>query len=361
MLYKEYGRTGKKISVISAGGMRLPQPDRPAEAVATLLRAYEKGVNYFDTAPIYCDDRSENIVGQAIRDMQPGSFYVSSKCAAADGPGLRAGLERSLARLGLARIHFFHVWCVMTPDDWAQRKAQGAVAAAIQARAEGLVEHLAFSTHMAGRDIRGVVDEHIFEGMTVGYCAMNFPYRQEGVDAAAAAGLGVVAMNPLGGGLIPANPRVFDFLRGPRDPDAVTAALRFLVSQPTITSALVGFSSRAHVDQAMAAVENFEPYPAPHVDRLKQRIRADFDQLCTGCGYCLPCPQQVPIPQFMDVYNGKMLQANRADIMARFQWHWDLKPAVAGACIKCGQCEGKCTQHLPIMRRLEQLKEEYAG
>lgn len=360
MIYREYGRTGKKVSVIGAGGMRLPHPERTEESAAILLHAYAQGVNYFDTAPIYCGDKSEEIFGRAIRQMKPGTFYISSKCSADSGKDFRAGLERSLTRLGVDQIHFFHIWCVMSPEDWRNRKTQGAVAAGLKAREEGLIGHLVFSTHMEGPAIQAVIAENIFEGMTVGYCAMNFPYRQAGVAAAAQAGLGVAAMNPLGGGLIPANPGVFDFLRGPHDPDVVAAALRFIVSQPAISTALVGFSSKAQVDQAVAAVKQFEPYPPEHIEHLQQRIRKAFDQMCTGCGYCLPCPKGVPIPKLMDVYNLKMLNAPRAEIMGRFQWHWDIKPALAGECIQCGQCEHRCTQHLPIMQRLREIQADYA-
>ena len=151
MLYRPYGKTGKQISVISAGTMRFATPVTPRvmeESAAVLLRAYEKGINYFDTAPLYCDDRSEEITGLAIRQMKPGTFHVSTKCNAADADGLRRGLERSLQRIGVDRIQFFHIWCLLRPEEWEERKRGGAVAAALRAKEEGLIEHLVFSSHM---------------------------------------------------------------------------------------------------------------------------------------------------------------------------------------------------------------------
>ena len=355
MLFKTYGRTGKRISAVSAGGMRFNNPKDIDANAEIVMRAYNRGVNYFDTSPGYCNDKSEDIVAAALRQMKPGTFYVSTKCSAAHGGQLRKSLEKSLKRLGVEKIDFFHIWCLVRPEHWAQRKAGGAVAAAQKAKQEGLIDHLAFSSHMPGEQIREVIDEGIFDGVTLGYCAINFPFRQPGVDAAAAAGMGVVTMNPLGGGLIPANAERFDFIRNPDDPDVVAAAIRFNVSQPGVTSALVGFSSAAHVDQATAAVENFTPYGPDHMLQMRKHITEAFKGLCTGCGYCLPCPEGLEIPKLMDAYNHKILSDSDTAIADRLRWHWGLSGKDAEGCSQCGACEQACTQHLPIMERISEI------
>lgn len=359
MIYRPYGRTGKKITVIGAGCMRLktPQTDRDVqEAAQVLLHAYEKGVNYFDTAPIYCGDRSEEIVGAAIRHMRPGTYYVSTKCDEADAGGFRRGLERSLGRLGLDRIHFFHIWCLMTPAQWEERKKKGAVRAAVRAKEEGLIEHLVFSSHMSGEETAAVIAEGLFDGVTLGFNATNFPFRREALQAASRAGLGVVTMNPLAGGLIPNHPRRFDFIRGRGDPDVVTAALRFNLSHSAVTSALVGFRSQDDVDRALAALDGFTPKGDDEIAQLEQRLEQKFNGLCTGCGYCLPCPAEVPIPQLMDAYNMLILEGERKAVLDRLHWQWNLDKAEAGPCTACGECEEKCTQHLPIIERLKEIK-----
>ncbi len=356
MLFKTYGNTGKKISALAFGGMRFANPDDIDTNAAVVLHAYNKGVNYFDTAPGYCADKSEEIFGAAVRQMTPGTFYTSTKCMASDGDDLRKSLERSLERLGVDTVDFFHIWCIVKPEQWGRRKAGGAVAAAQKAKEEGLINHLVFSSHMTGDLISGMIDEGIFEGVTLGYCAINFPYRQKAVDAAHAAGLGVVTMNPLGGGVIPANAGRFDFIRGSDDPDVVAAAIRFNVSQPAITAALVGFTTCEHVDAAVAAVENFQPYPAAHVESIKEKITESFEGLCTGCGYCLPCPVGLEIPKLMDAYNQKIL-ADENTLMGRLKWHWNVPADVAAGCTGCGACETACTQQLPIIERMADIVE----
>jgi len=353
MLHKSYGKTGKQISVIGFGSMRFNQPEDIDANAEIVLHAYRRGVNYFDTAPYYCKDKSEDIIGTAVRQMQPGTFYLSTKSSAADGGKLREELERSLKRLGVPRIHFYHIWCVITHEQWLQRKQGGAVAAALKAREEGLIEHLAISSHLRGPELEKVLAEGFFEGATLGYSAINFPLRQQAVDAAGKMNLGVVTMNPLAGGLIPKNAERFDFIRQVNDESVVAAALRFNVSQPAVTCALVGFSSLAHVDEACDAMENFTPYDVARAERLRHRLQDSFGDICTGCGYCLPCPEGLEIPRLMDAYNHKILGGENMKL--RLQWHAGVKPEVAQACSLCGQCEERCTQHLPIRQRLKEI------
>lgn len=356
MWYKPYGQTGKKVSVISFGGMRFADPKNMDEAAAVVHYAHSKGINYFDTAPYYCDDKSEEICGLAFKTMKRDSYYVSTKCGEADGAKVRESLERSLTRLGVGHVDFFHIWCLVTLDAWSKRKSGGAVAAAMKAKEEGLIKHVVVSSHLPGDELAQVLGEGYFEGVTLGYCAINFPYRQAAVDAAGKLNLGVVTMNPLGGGIIPQNAKRLDFLRGPNDPTVVSAALRFNISQPAITSALVGFTTREHVDEACAAADNFTPYGAGHMEAMQQKLQASFDGLCTGCGYCLPCPKELNIPKFMDAYNQKVLGTlGEAEIRNRLKWHWGLNPSDAATCASCGACEGRCTQRLPIMEQMKEI------
>jgi predicted aldo/keto reductase-like oxidoreductase len=356
MWYRPYGRTGKEISVVSFGGMRFENSEDIDVNAELLLHARDKGINFFDTAPNYCGDHSEDITGAAIKQMKRDEFYVSTKGMPSDGKELRKSLEKSLKRLNVEYVDFFHIWYIVSMAVWKERIRGGAVDAAVKAKEEGLIKHVVISSHLPGSDLREVLKQAPFEGVTLGYCAINFPYREEAVKAAGEMGIGVVTMNPLGGGIIPQNAQRLSFLKGPDDPSVVAAALRFNVSNPAVTSALVGITKKEHIDEAVAAVENFQPYDEKHIEQMRKNIVRGFDGLCTGCGYCLPCPEDIDIPRMMDAYNMKVLGGGKSQqIVNRLKWHWSMDPRDAEACSECGECEEKCTQHIPIRDRMKEI------
>ena len=362
MLYKPYGQTGKDVSAIGFGGMRFDNPQDIDSNAEIVLYAHSKGINYFDTAPLYCADKSEEIMGAALKQFKRDEFYVSTKSNKATGSILRAELERSLERLNVDYIDFYHIWCIVRPEAWEERLKGGAVDEALKAKDEGLIKHLAVSSHLQGDQIREMLVEGPFEGVTLGYSAINFPYRQAAVDAAGEMGLGVITMNPLGGGLIPNNAEKFDFIRTEADESVVAAALRFNISQAPITSALVGFTTVEHIDQACEAVEGFQPRGPEHIASMQGRIVEAFDGLCTGCGYCMPCPEGIPVPKFMDSYNQMLLSGGKTGpLMGRMRWHWEVSGDRSGLCTRCGACVERCTQHLNICDRLEEIDGIYAA
>ena len=356
MLYRSFGQTGKKLSAISFGGMRFAQPQDLDSSAELLLHAYQHGINYFDTAPVYCNDRSEDIFGRALAQLPRDNVYISSKCSRKSGDELRMSLERSLTRLQLDKLDFYYIWCLMDDEDWQERKRGGAVAAAQQAQEEGLIDHLLCSSHMQGNGLAKVLNEGIFAGVLLGYNALNFPYRRAAVEQAEELNLGVITMNPLGGGIIPGNAERFAYLKNGPEDTIVNAALRFNLSHPAVTSALVGFSNQTEITEAVAAADTFRPSDPEEYQRLLAHNESAFAGLCTGCGYCLPCPVAIPIPKFMDVYNQKILsqQADEA-VFNRFRWHWGLQADQAAHCTRCGLCEQRCTQRLPITERLAEL------
>ena len=355
MFTKPYGQTGKDVSAISFGGMRFELEADIKTNAELVVYAHSKGINYFDSAPGYDGGDSEKTLGAAFKQMDRDSFYVSTKSNKSHGGELRADLETSMQRMGVDCVDFFHIWWVVTLEAWRGRVDGGAVAEAIRLKEEGLIKHLVLSSHLPGDDLGVVMQEAPFEGVLLGYCAINFPFRESAVKLAGEKDLGVVTMNPLGGGVIPQNAERLDWLRAKDDPSVVAAALRFNVSNPAITSALVGFTTKQHVDEACAAMENFTPYDPEHVERVRLHLKEKFGGLCTGCGYCMPCPNDVEMPKLMDTYNQLLLRDDPTILADRLKWHWTLDPENIRQCTNCGLCEQRCTQHLPIVERMNEL------
>lgn len=364
MIYKEYGNTGISVSAVGFGGMRFLKEDyqdgdynRCAQLV---LAAADRGVNYFDTAPGYCDDASEKIMGCAFSQMKDKTFYVSTKCGlwnAKTADQAFAMAERSAQRFGRP-ITFYHMWCMKTMEDYQNfMKPGGVYEGALRAKEQGIVEHICFSTHLSGEDIAIVADSGNFCGVTLGYNAVNFAYRRKGVEASHRNHMGVVVMNPLGGGIIPQNPDRFSFLKE-EGYSLAGSALRFLIGQPEITVALAGMSTMEEVEENCRAAQTAPPtVTGSKLEELASHLSTELNALCTGCGYCNHCPKQVPIPKLMDSYNMYLLSGKKETIQTRLSNHWGISGAAAKDCIACGKCETLCTQKLPIIERIKTIEE----
>ncbi len=361
MYYKQYGDTNMKVSAVGMGCMRYDDADvktgNLGKCAEVTLYAHKKGINYFDTAPFYCDDKSEIITGMALSQLPRDSYYVSSKtnmgtvggkCTAED---FRRRLETTLARLKVDYLDFYHLWCILSLDSFA-RQCDALYGFFEQAKTEGLIRNIVFSSHMQGTELEDAVAGDLFKGMLIGYNALNYRFRQTGIKAAYEKGMGVVVMNPLGGGLIPNNPDTFSYLAEGTDLTVPQAALRFVASHKEITITLAGCTTKAHVDDACKAVENLAEKTAKEIYDEYENKGVALNNLCTGCAYCKHCPKEIDIPKFMDAYNEKLLGNTIHD---RLKYHWHLSALLAAECIKCGKCEKLCTQHLPIMERLTEI------
>ncbi len=365
MIYREYGSTGIKVSALGFGGMRFEEPLNIDKSVETVLHAFNKGITYFDTAPGYTDDKSETIIGKSVLEMKKTGrpFYISTKSPKADGKSLRYDLEKSLKKLNVDAIDFYHCWCVLTMDDWKNRKKGGAVKEIIRAKEEGLIKHAAFSTHLSGQEISKVIEEAYFEGVTLGYSAINFPHREKGIETAFKNNMGVVVMNPLGGGTIVDNEEAFSFIKAYKGQTILEAALHFLFSSKKITVALVGFRNKQDVDTVVDAVNSFSQYSEEQVESIKKAVKEDFNTLCTTCMYCDVCPYDIPVYKFVETCNYLIFKSGDTDeeklkvnIRNRLKYYWGVSITELDKCIDCGECELACTQHLPILKRFKELK-----
>ncbi len=361
MYYKTYGNTGIKVSAIGMGCMRYDEADVAAgrldKCAEVALYAHSKGINYFDTAPFYCEDKSEEITGLALSQVPRDSFLISSKAnigttgKIVNADTFRARLEKSLTRLKVDYLDFYHLWCLMSRDDY-QKQSDALYTFFEQAKADGLIRNIVFSSHMPGDELEDVIASDNYRGMLIGYNALNYKFRQSGIEAAYKKGMGVVVMNPLGGGVIPAHPEQFGYLNAGTNLTLAESALRFVASHREISIALNGITTKEHVDSACRAVEGLVERPVAEILADLENMGVALNDLCTGCGYCDECPVEIPIPKMMDAYNQKILGGS---INERLKWYWSLTQDLAETCTQCGKCETLCTQHLPIISRLAEI------
>jgi len=364
MLYREYGQTGKKVSLLGFGGMRFSHVDDHEECVQMMVTAAEGGINYFDTAPGYFETKSETVFGKGFAELRRRNlpFYSATKTYASTEATVRSEIEAQLKRMDISAIDFYHIWCVTNLENWFKRKNDGVLKAFMKLKNEGLIRHICISSHLIRDEIKELLLDGVFEGVLFGYSAYNFQTRQIAFDAIREKKLGAVVMNPLGGGVIPQNPGKFGFMLRPGE-SATAGALRFLWDHPEISVTLVGFDNINHVREGLAAVEGYKPRTAEELAEVKARAGESLEGICTGCSYCVDaeagfvCAHGVPIPKYMDSYNQKLLGGEDPNdpVGSRLYWHWKLEQSDAGKCTACGLCEKACTQHINIIERLKEI------
>jgi uncharacterized protein len=358
MIYRMYGETGKKVSALGFGGMRFEQVDEHGTCVEMMLHAAKGGVNYFDTAPGYFSKRSELVFGKAFEEFrrQQIPYYLATKTFKSTEKEIREELDEQLKRMNVQHIDFYHIWCITSLDNWHERKQNQILKAFQKIKEEGLIHHICISSHLVGDQIKELLMEGVFEGVLFGYSAYNFQHRQAAFDAIRKHNLGCVVMNPLGGGLIPQNPELFSFLKTQPKETITEAAIRFLLAHTDITVTLVGFGNINQVTEVLNAVHGFDPALIDQLDSLKTKVPHSFDGICTGCQYCEPCPEGIPISKFMDAYNQKLLGESVNGVLDRLKWHWNKPIDLIDNCVECGNCEEDCTQHLNIIERLKEIR-----
>lgn len=366
MRYVNYPGTNNEVSVVGFGGLRFDLSKSDEENAKLLLYAYNKGINYFDTAPGYCDDRSEKIFGIAFRillSQGKKNFFVSTKSKPKVCPTKEKVIEsvrHSIEVLGVPKIDYYHVWCLRNMQQYElSMKDGGQYEGLLWCQENGLIDHICFSSHQPGDEVIDVLNSKNFKGVTMGINLLNFPYRWSGVTHAYNNGYAVVAMNPLSGGTIPSHEKELSFLSD-SDETVTKAALRFNIASPEITISLIGFNNTKEIDEACQMADEGLAFDKADLERIKMKFDGSTNSICTGCGYCRVCPQGINIPGYMLLYNEKQLFKKSDKEMVEMVYGLEYYNYTAntigraGNCIECGKCETECTQHLPIINRLHE-------
>lgn len=365
MKYRQLGNTGYKVSQLGFGAMRLPMVgigidayvDRDL-AIPMIHRAFEAGVNYIDTARGYCNEDSQRAVGEALESWQDrASIIVSTKNPyfGKDEKQWWTNLENSLKRLRTDSIDIYNYhginWKIFTEDieprvsTWMNR-----------AKNQGLVKHICVSFHDTNEALLKVIDTGLFESITLQYNMLD-RRLEEGIAHAHQKGIGIVVMGPVGGGRLGEPSEVMKNVVESHSGIPETA-LRFVLTNPNISIALSGMSTMHQVEENCAVADNDSMLSESELDTIDtqlDKLKKMADLYCTGCGYCIPCPQGVNIPRIFELYN----QARVYDIWehSRQVYEWlgevEWEPGEkADKCIECGICEEKCPQHIPIRQQL---------
>jgi len=359
MRYKQLGNTRLEVSALGFGAMRLPSKEGHVDydrAVPLMRHAYELGVNYFDSAHIYNDGESEKAVGMALKDVRDKVVISTKVPVRASADVWRSHFEECLRRLQtdhveLGLIHSLNLDAYRKHVDVPGGILQGA----LKARDEGLMEHLSLSSHDTPENIIELLDTGNFATVTVQYNLLG--RANEGViEHAASMGMGVIVMGPVGGGRLAGVSDEIIKTQPERDKTNAEMALRFVLANPNVSTALSGMNTTEMLEENVATVARDEPLSAEELQevyRMLQEKKRLKDLYCTGCGYCMPCPEGVNIPRIFELVNLARLYGLE-DVARKHYAALEAEGAGASSCIECGRCEEKCPQKIRI---IDQLKE----
>ena len=379
MKYTPFGNTGVELSRLGFGCMRYPMtmaggkpvPDEDA-AIEMLRRGIELGINYFDSGYIYCQGQSERILGRAVAGMRD-QVNLSTKCPGnmVRKPGdYRRILEEQLTRLGTDWVDFYHFHGINYESFFEIDRKAGWCNEAMQAKSEGLIKHISFSFHSedfsspAPEDMMKLIDLGYFESVLCQYNALD-QSNAPAMAHAKAKGLGVAVMGPLGGGRISGLPReVAERLQIPVAASA-ELGLRFVASNPDVDVLLSGMSSLQQLEENVRFVSDIKLLSSAEIDGILKMMEENkrlSELYCTGCEYCMPCPQEVNIPyifQMMNYYRVYGIKEYAQQNYAGIGTGW-IEGKHADACNACGACEKKCPQSLKIREQLKECHETLA-
>jgi predicted aldo/keto reductase-like oxidoreductase len=346
-----FGRTNLMVSRIGFGGMTIPRVDKP-QAVATVNRALDLGVNFIDTARAYGD--SEEKIGEVMKTRRAECF-LSSRSITYDYEGMRQAIDTSLRTLHTECIDIYEVHDVSTAARYERAiDKDGAIRALCEAREQGKTRFIGCTGH-DWQILEKLIQTGVFDVALIAYNLADREVERSIVDLARDYDVGLFVMKVLGNGRL-LRQTALDSNRQP----TVEECLRFALSNKDLPLVLTGADCPAEIEENVGIADRFVPL-TPEEDR---ELRAFGDHLrrgyCYNCNYCLPCPAEIDIPAILRLVEAKE-RRNWHTVHPGLKTDYATRDRTIAHCTDCGQCEDRCPQKLPVREKLKQAEEMLAG
>lgn len=360
------------------GLMRLPLLDENDAASIDLEQMkkmvdtfIEKGFTYFDTAWMYCGFHSEDAVKEALVDRYPRDTYTLATKLHAGFIKTKEDRDKIFnEQKRKTGVEYFDYYLLhdMGYDHYEIYKKLDCFRWLEEKKKEGLVKHIGFSYHDNAKLLDKILTEHPemeFVQLQINY----LDWDSEGIqsrkcyEVATKHGKPVIVMEPVKGGTLAVVPDNVEKMFKEYNPDASIAswAIRFAASLSNVKMVLSGMSNMEQLNDNLSYMESFIPLRKEEQDIIKkavEMINRNIAIPCTGCSYCIDgCPKNIAIPKYFSLYNADQQEIKEKGWTPQGEYYNRLNAIFgkAGDCIECGQCEGVCPQHLPVIEYLKEV------
>ena len=325
------GKTDLMVTKASFGALPIQRISRE-DAVKLVRRAYEAGINYFDTANAYTD--SEEKLGEALRDVRQ-NVVISTKSAGKDKKTVQAHIEQSLRSL---RTDYIDLFQFHNPAELPDiNDPDGPFAAALEAKEKGYIRHIGITNHRL-KVAHAAIDSGNFETLQFPFCYLATERDIALVNLCKENHVGFISMKGLSGGLL----------------NNAEACYAFMRQHPTVVP-IWGIQHEWELDQWLDLVKR-DPRMTPElqavIDHDRKELAGDF---CRSCGYCLPCTVGIDIPQA-----ARMAQLlRRSPYQPYMSDEWHAKMHKIEDCIHCDVCRSRCPYGLDTPALLQKQLADY--
>ena len=368
-----------KMPKLGFGLMRLPEKDGELdlEQLCKMVDAYmTSGMNYFDTAYMYCGGKSESIIKKALVERYPrDSFTLTTKLPQwmmDEGiDGRDRIFNEQLARTGAGYFDYYllhdigqdhyKIYNDLDCFNWIMDKKE-----------KGLVKHVGFSFHDNAQLLDKVLTEHPemeFVQLQINYLDWN----SEGIqsrkcyEVAKKHNKPVIVMEPVKGGTLAKVPDDVEKMFKDYNSEASIPswAIRFAASHENVKMVLSGMSNMEQLMDNMSYMKDFKPLNNEEQDIIMKAVDAINSNIaipCTGCSYCTEgCPMKIAIPKYFSLYNADLQEVKEKGWTPQGEYYDRLTHTFGKAsdCVACGQCEKACPQHLSIIEDLKKVAEYF--
>lgn len=366
MHYRRFGKTNLALSVFSLGTMRYLASEENARQ--TVQQAVALGINHIETARGY--GKSEQYLGAALKSELPVArqLHITTKISpVTDADTMRRHIDESLVRLGLEYLDCLAIHGINTWEQlgWVQ-SPDGCMQAVREAVADGKVRHVGFSTHGSLELILAALNTDLFEFVNLHYYYF-FQRNAAAIALAHKKDMGIFIISPADkGGKLYTPPQILKDLCYPFTP--LQLNYRFLLSDSRITTLSVGAANPDELTQPLSVADRDQaltPLEVAALQRLENQADALGSDRCSQCYACLPCPENINIPEVLRLRN-LAVAYDMSDYgtyrysMFENAGHWF--PGVKGnRCTHCGDCLPRCPENLDIPALLDDTHQRLNG